>query len=1395
MAGTHGGTRRRALRIALVSMVVAGALLVPGVALAATPTAPVLTDVYVSSTGHVTVSWNPSTDADGHTLTYRVYRLPQPITAANRASATDLGTYSGTSVEIAAAAAEIEQAYVWYYAVRAEETAGSSVSAMSKTMAPDLHGYRLSSTAVTCTRCHSVHGATTDPFDHTDVRLCYKCHGSNESASDIGDRSTYNIKAEFKEYESQEATGSWHRSDKMVSEKTECDACHSAHRSPYYYDNNGNYVEASSFRKMLRVQTGPDTYVYYSANTDTAESTAFCLACHGADAQPIGYVGDANDYAEAAGDHTYPAGAAHGTAVIKSNDYGRANEGQYPQVQCLACHDKHASAADKLVAYRGQDTTTTTSSGTFAQAELCYACHSTTSTETKVTGSAKPFAWNGRGVKQEFSRTGSSHPVSAGSGRWVPTSGTVFSQTTAAEFNTGTLSQTSSSLVPDSVVLAQYTTTITPPTRPMLYAQRGGVTTFSSYDSGGTWSTTPADNSQWVTGSGASAFWLNGRFYTTRGTVGTTSYATQAVYNPVTNTWAAGQTLSEVIGVGGGSTVNTRPTDTCVYYTSGNGSGADSRIMWWNYTDNTTGEFNFQTATNTDRLLGIGSDIAYAPDADRLFVIYNNTTTAGDGRIYWRSAPGRTTTDVDFTQGVQVVDNMVARYNRMEYFKKNGVEYLFAIGESTAAVPTGVVISALAGTPAKRDVTAPFGNVDLGDGCNLVWDGGDYLYAFRGGSSTTFARTLIPADPVTGTWTWTTLTASFAQDAGTVAAIDPTYQPPDTTGQAYYASGTITTGDITPVADSVAWGSATWTATVPASTALSVRIDGWTGSSWTTLAVASDGPVDLSEHSVTTYPKLRLVGTFTTTDNQATPRLDDWTVTSSKLVWQTSGSLTCANCHNAHSVTKGGTAAWDFARVSDPANTKLPYAGGVGDFCLRCHGVTPPSSAIATTDTLVPYAVGFRTFDEITSPFFFGKDLWNKSYVGADWAGSRHNAVAAIGNDCGTCHDPHSSNFDSLTAYTNNSGTIVRANTDAAVSQEENLCYASNGCHNSGAAAANVQSPMAATYSHTAENVTPSGHSDEENGDGLGASNRHSECADCHDPHAARAGLHPNMTSTTTATKSSKPGEALRGASGVVPVYGTAFSGKTGEVWATMNASTGYDAERMTGDDADYEAYVCLKCHSSYTTQPASVTRNTRTYTPTDIALEFNPSNQSEHNVFGQRTVMETAFTVNGQPYTWTKPADTAFLRTGWNSNSPMTCTDCHANNTAGAAKGPHGSTVEYMIADGYTTWTNTSTFTTTTLICFKCHTNLATSNLVHKEHEGRGNSGGYCRYCHVKVPHGWQRPRLIGYTTDPAPYATIQNGINSIILKSYTPDNWQKAECGAACSSSRHPVQSNPWP
>lgn len=560
-----------------------------------------------------------------------------------------------------------------------------------------------------------------------------------------------------------------------------------------------------------------------------------------------------------------------------------------------------------------------------------------------------------------------------------------------------------------------------------------------------------------------------------------------------------------------------------------------------------------------------------------------------------------------------------------------------------------------------------------------------------------------------------------------------------------------------------------------------------------------------------------------------TPQLADWSLAYTYYAAATGGEVTCANCHNVHSVTKGTAGAtWDLFRVSDPDNTKLAYTGSVGGYCLRCHdGVA--HNQIADANTLVPYSIKFTTFSAATSPFFFGNGLWNKSATGAVWTGSAHDNASAIGKDCGTCHDPHSSDFPRLTAYTG--GTYSRANTTVSVSKEEGLCYAESTCHSSAAGTRNVQTPMSATYSHTTENVA-NAHLDTEGATALGSANRHSECADCHDPHAAKAGIHASPG--TNKVGSSNPGNALLGAGGIKPTYPIpAFTGGA-QVWATVNKASAWAPERMNGEATDLEAYVCLKCHSTYSDSglPHSVTNGSRTYTATDVALEFNPSNFAVHNVLGQSVGVQTAFTYiasNGTSYTntWTFPTTNVF-KGNYGANTMLTCTSCHSNETASAARGPHGSSAKWIIDPAYgrdwrtiglgsqgaegMVYMNGSTATAASdVICAKCHDLYDGTNWAHEGHSRSDhwlNGGDNCRCvdCHIAIPHGWKTPRLLmsgavnsaylapmAGRTNPAsgaPY-TVRIRANS----NYTPSTWQKDDCGAQGACSTHSAATIFWP
>ncbi|MEN6430238.1 MAG: cytochrome c3 family protein, partial [Coriobacteriales bacterium] len=446
-------TSRRVITGGVAIGLVLVAALGPCAAYAATPTQPVLKDCWVSGVGKVTLQWYASTDASGHAVSYDVYRDVIPVTAStisSRSLTPVVTSFSGTTVQINAAAQEPRESYTWFYAVVAKDDQSTPAkSAPSLNLAPNLHGYRFDTNLVACTRCHSAHGVYKIPYQNKES--CYTCHGGTGSTAPLGAKSTFNTEASF--YDTGTATpGSRHRNQYMTDTKQECAACHTPHRSPYYYNATGVYDAASSYRRMLRIEYATGQYAYYSRNSLPAQGNEFCFSCHGSSAvswdsktidasAAIGIVGGPGAYANAGGDHNYSgyAAAAHGTGVIYSNDYdGSSATTDNPAVQCEACHHNHAAAADKLIDYRSSDTTDPTK---WKQANLCYACHSASSTETSVAaGYTKPFAWNGRDVKAQFQRV-SHHPTVARVGDPSVEPG-IWTQTTQTEFGLDTLTNT-----------------------------------------------------------------------------------------------------------------------------------------------------------------------------------------------------------------------------------------------------------------------------------------------------------------------------------------------------------------------------------------------------------------------------------------------------------------------------------------------------------------------------------------------------------------------------------------------------------------------------------------------------------------------------------------------------------------------------------------------------------------------------------------------------------------------------------------------------------------------------------------------------------------------------------------------------------------------------------------
>lgn len=259
---------------------------------------------------------------------------------------------------------------------------------------------------------------------------------------------------------------------------------------------------------------------------------------------------------------------------------------------------------------------------------------------------------------------------------------------------------------------------------------------------------------------------------------------------------------------------------------------------------------------------------------------------------------------------------------------------------------------------------------------------------------------------------------------------------------------------------------------------------------------------------------------------------------------------------------------------------------------------------------------------------------------------------------------------------------------------------------------------------------------------------------------------------------------------------------------STNPTVTSADTSVAIHADGNANTELCTDCHK--TVSAASV-HSRRTGTTSVLGSVQFDSTWSGHRVyssiFGSRTGGTTQ-TFNGQAtsITWPLPSNTTWLKSvavGGAAAAQLTptsmlwCTDCHGSVVG--ATGPHGASMSVKYAAGYDnsysngtlTYTSGNAMSNTTNICAKCHTTTAMG--YNNVHSRTGDHAVACTYCHVKIPHAWKRPRLIGYTTDPAPYASTV--VTGIAQKSYTLTGWAKADCGALSPCNTHSQPGTLWP
>ena len=388
----------------------------------------------------------------------------------------------------------------------------------------------------------------------------------------------------------------------------------------------------------------------------------------------------------------------------------------------------------------------------------------------------------------------------------------------------------------------------------------------------------------------------------------------------------------------------------------------------------------------------------------------------------------------------------------------------------------------------------------------------------------------------------------------------------------------------------------------------------------------------------------------------------------------------CTSCHDPHKNITGGTSF-------------LVTTTRTSALCLSCHNRTHWAGNTS-------HRTSTRT--------------WNGT-LPDPWPNTPYLNVAE--NACESCHNPH------------NSAGRIRLLKYAA---EESNCL---DCHNGNGATKNIQLQFGKLSKHNVSGYTGLHQPNEAV---RVITNRHVECVDCHNPHAAN---------NTTALAPLANG-FLRGVSGI---------NQAGTVVSQVTNS--------------YE--VCYKCHSGNPGSLASIFP--RQFPQNDVRTEFATTNPSFHPV------------VAANPVTL---APGNFVNLGglpnMNTNTVIYCTSCHASDGTGAPAGPHGSSWPFILrfqfstvafADGRTAVPveSASTFE----LCYSCHNRTTVVGGTngwskHPKHTQKGS----CNMCHD--PHGSTKTNLINFRTDIV--LPARSG-----RREYIDDGFRAGTCYLECHGTNH--------
>ncbi|HEU5403343.1 MAG TPA: cytochrome c3 family protein [Terriglobales bacterium] len=336
---------------------------------------------------------------------------------------------------------------------------------------------------------------------------------------------------------------------------------------------------------------------------------------------------------------------------------------------------------------------------------------------------------------------------------------------------------------------------------------------------------------------------------------------------------------------------------------------------------------------------------------------------------------------------------------------------------------------------------------------------------------------------------------------------------------------------------------------------------------------------------------------------------------STKSIHLVNGNIECNTCHDVHN-----------QYIDKKSLNFLVRDNSGGGICLSCHGTSPRTVAGRTNPLDQWLTSSHATSSNAVAP---QANFGNRTTV-ADYA-------------CSSCHVPH-----------NSAGAGLLRKTTYSVATDDNTSKSCLVCHDGSNILAQPIGNVLADFQKSGHPFADSSNPHTTGEDTVLNHNRHTTCADCHQPHASSA------TTTFDPAPNLRPSQL--GVSGV-SVDGT-----------TLAAAT-----------KQYEN--CLRCHGASTDQQTPVkygylpARSLFTGDGLNLILQFGNSALSYHPVMRDIAQVSGSLLPAMLDFTGKVPVRPMGTR--------VFCTDCHNSDTnrefgGSGPNGPHGSKNDHILERQY---------------------------------------------------------------------------------------------------------------